>query len=223
MHPSVDTPFFRRECYIHLMKASYPTPAATHEAEIEIKKSRFIARALKITNRPNALAAVEQIKYDYPDARHYCWAYLLGNPAAASNAGMNDDGEPSGTAGKPILNVIQHKGVGDVLVIVVRYFGGIKLGAGGLVRAYSSAAEAVMSTLSTSQAIAMMTLKLELEFSQEQHLRHWGQQHALIIDDIVYAQAVTIEAQLPLTHLAALHEYCAGRNIVCTTQTTDED
>ncbi len=149
---------------------TYPTPAQFIETETEVKKSRFIARATKVTDRQSAIAFVEQAKQDYPGARHHCWAYLLGNPASASSAAANDAGEPSGTAGKPILNVIQHKGVGDVIVVVIRYFGGIKLGAGGLVRAYSGAAEAVMS-----MGTEMKTYLLEvLRIKPGKFIKIWG-------------------------------------------------
>ena len=113
------------------------------------QKSRFISRAGCVTSKDEAKLFVHQCRLDYEDAGHYCWAYLLGNPDRASSAAMSDDGEPSGTAGKPILNVLQHKNVGDIMVVVVRYFGGVKLGAGGLVRAYSSSAQLVMDKLKT--------------------------------------------------------------------------
>lgn len=103
---------------------AYAVPAERTRAEIEIKKSRFIAYAQQVETREQGMQWLAEIKQQYPDARHHCWAYLIGNPSCASNAGMGDDGEPSGTAGKPILNVLQHKGVMDIMVIVVRYFGG---------------------------------------------------------------------------------------------------
>jgi len=111
---------------------SYHIATSVFEAQYTVKKSRFIARVVPIGSREDALAAVAVAKRDYPDARHHCWAYLLGEPGDARSAGMSDDGEPAGTAGKPILNVLQHGKFGDVLVVVIRYFGGIKLGAGGL-------------------------------------------------------------------------------------------
>lgn len=127
------------------MSKDYPIPAGFLERETEIKKSRFIARVAPVSSRDEVKAWLEQARNDHPDARHICWAYQIGRPGAAAEAAMNDDGEPSGTAGKPILSVIQHKDLGDVLVMVIRYFGGIKLGAGGLVRAYAGATEAVLS------------------------------------------------------------------------------
>jgi len=198
------------------MSSTYPSPAASAEIEIEVKKSRFIARAARVTDRQAALALVEQAKRDYSDARHVCWAYLLGNPASASSAATNDAGEPSGTAGRPILNVIQHKGVGDVLVVVIRYFGGIKLGAGGLVRAYSGAAEAVMSMLPLEQAVAVQEVKLRLDFAAEQLLRHWAGQHEAQILNVEYAEQVVVQLSVPESAMDELAAFCAAHGITLT-------
>lgn len=199
---------------LEFMSVSYPVPAESKEVKTEVKKSRFIARACQVSTRQQALEFVEQAKSDFPDARHHCWAYLLGNPASASSAAANDDGEPSGTAGKPILNVIQHKGVGDVIVVVIRYFGGIKLGAGGLVRAYSGAAEAVMSELAVVQAVAMGQAKLLMDFAKEQAIRHWLGQNQGVIEEIHYASQVYMDVSLPDAHLDSFVAYCAGLGVI---------
>lgn len=185
---------------------SYPVPAQQARAEIEIKKSRFIAYARQIASRETGMAWLEEIKAEYPDARHHCWAYLIGNPACASNAGMGDDGEPSGTAGKPILNVLQHKGVGDVMIIVVRYFGGIKLGAGGLTRAYGQAAQAVMEVLPVVQQVPMCTLQVRCDFAREQSVRHWVSLALGEVSQVDYAQQVAMQIALPE---AAVAEFTA--------------
>jgi len=176
---------------------SYPIPTQQTVAEIEIKKSRFIAYARGIDSRAEGMAWLDEIKAQYPDARHHCWAYLIGNPACAANAGMGDDGEPSGTAGKPILNVLNHKGVGDVMIVVVRYFGGIKLGAGGLTRAYGHAAQAVMEILPTEQQIELDVLSVTCDFSLEQSVRHWLLLVEGSIESVEYAQKVTMKLSLP--------------------------
>ena len=195
------------------MSSCYPIPATSVETVTEVKKSRFIARAAKVADRQAALVLVAQAKRDHPDARHHCWAYLLGNPASASSAAANDAGEPSGTAGKPILNVIQHKGVGDVLVVVIRYFGGIRLGAGGLVRAYSGAAEAVMSLLPLEQAVPMQAVRLVLDFSQEQLLRHWTGLHETQVLSVDYAEQVVVQLSVPEVAMTELAAFCAAQAI----------
>lgn len=195
------------------MSGSHCVPAETLEREIEIKKSRFIARAGFVCSREEAMAFLERTRHDYADARHHCWAYLIGDPATAASAAMNDDGEPSGTAGKPILNVIQHKGLGDVMVVVTRYFGGVKLGAGGLVRAYSGATEAVLSALRVTQQEARSEGVLQLDFSQEQPLRHWAGEHDAELAAVDYGDRVSVRLVVRDKDLEALDQFCRAHGI----------
>src|SRR5690606_14116855 len=102
--------------------------------ELLIKKSRFLGCVEPVSGREEALARVTDLRQQHPDARHVCWALMAGGHSAA-----NDDGEPGGTAGRPMLEVLRHQELEGVLATVVRYFGGVKLGAGGLVRAYTDA------------------------------------------------------------------------------------
>lgn len=189
---------------------SYPIPAATLETTLEIKKSLFHACAGYAPDRYAAMAIVEQCKRRYPDARHHCWAYLLGDPNTPSSAAMNDDGEPSGTAGKPILNVLQHKGIGDIVVVVSRYFGGIKLGAGGLVRAYSRATQQTVEQLTIEQRIAREMHRVECDFKHEQYLRLWLEQHNTLIENCNYAQGAILEVAIPASELAELDNLLAS-------------
>lgn len=184
------------------------------ETEYFIKKSRFITRVARADSRSQAMQLLQKAKQDYPDARHHCWAYLLGESEANSNAAMADDGEPSGTAGKPILNVIQHKSIGNVMVIVIRYFGGIKLGAGGLVRAYSAAAQQGIALVDLKHVVPMIDCTVELDFSQEQSLRHFSEQHQGKIDNIAYSSCVSVELQLPKHALLDLQTEAAKRGWV---------
>ncbi|MFT5720321.1 MAG: putative YigZ family protein [Motiliproteus sp.] len=179
------------------------------EVEIQIKKSRFIARAAFAADREQALQWLAQAKADYPDARHHCWAYLLGPPQAPRSQAFADDGEPGGTAGKPILNILQHRQVGDLMLIVTRYFGGIKLGAGGLVRAYSQAAQAAIEQLSCRLLQPQQRLRICCNFAQEQYLRHWLGQHAGEIIALVYTDAVTLQVTIPSSELPGWHAEAA--------------
>ncbi|SIO08879.1 uncharacterized protein, YigZ family [Sulfurivirga caldicuralii] len=177
---------------------AYLTLAAPADAEIEIRKSRFHAFAFPITDREQALQEVNALKARYPDARHHCWAYLLGNPAGSASAGMDDNGEPAGTAGRPILNVLQHKKVGDTLIVVVRWFGGIKLGAGGLTRAYSQAAQSVLDHAELVERAPMQRLHIALPFSDEHALRHLLAQYGGTLDTLTYeSQGIAAEVSLP--------------------------
>lgn len=192
---------------------NYDVPAASLEREIVINKSRFIAWLRPVQTRDQALEEVAKARAAYPDASHHCYAYLLGNPASAQ-AAMNDDGEPSGTAGKPMFNVIQHKDLSDVLVIVSRYFGGVKLGAGGLVRAYAGAAEAVLSQVERLAHQPSSRLRLGLDFSQEQPLRHWAGTHGAQVEEVSYAQQVSMVLTVPDEQLSALQSLCDAQGVI---------
>jgi len=127
---------------------------------LEIKKSKFITLLIKIDNSNDVDDYLDNIKKEYKDATHYCYAYVIGNKEKA-----NDDGEPSGTAGIPILNVLKRNSLNNILCVVIRYFGGIKLGAGGLLRAYSNS---VNEALKVSNIIEYVpTLKIKIVFKYD--------------------------------------------------------
>ena len=159
------------------------------------------------------MAAVKRAKTDYPDARHHCWAYLLGSPADARSAGKSDDGEPAGTAGKPILNVLQHGLIGDVLVIVIRYFGGIKLGAGGLVRAYGTATAQALERVPSQEKIEMQLYHLAGDFSREQLLRHWLSTVGGIMESVEYGGNLSFHLNLPMEMEETLSAFCAANQL----------
>lgn len=197
------------------MKSIYKVPAETTQQEIIVKKSRFIARAGFAATKVDVKVFLAQARLDYPDARHYCWAYLFGCPRRASTAAMNDDGEPSGTAGKPILNIIQHKNIGDIILVVIRYFGGIKLGAGGLTRAYSGAAEAVLSQLNLKQLEVMLNIQIKMDFSMEQIVRHWLDVHHGEVSQVVYVDGVEMLVLINETMLNQFKLFCRAHGIQC--------
>src|SRR5690554_1186201 len=189
---------------------SLKVPLRFSSAELEIKKSRFIAWAASVSTREDALQWVARAQAEFPDARHHCWAYQLGGSKVATHAAANDDGEPSGTAGRPILNVIQHKHIGNIIVIVIRYFGGVKLGAGGLVRAYSGATELVLSSLPVQEPIATELAVVKCDFAHEQAIRHFCTQHQAALVDVEYKQQVVMTVDVPRLHSAALASLCAS-------------
>ncbi|MBE0485001.1 YigZ family protein [Marinobacter sp.] len=195
------------------MSKDYPVPAGYLERETEVKKSRFIARVFPVSSREEVRERVAEAHQDYPDARHVCWGYQIGRPGSASEAAMNDDGEPSGTAGKPILSVIQHKDMGDVLVIVIRYFGGIKLGAGGLVRAYAGAAESVLSEVGRVVRHARVQARVVLGFADEQPLRHWCEGHEGNIESIGYSAKVDVLVSLPEIRQSEFTAFCDAQKL----------
>lgn len=124
-------------------------PGTFHRAEETIRRSRFIVTMARVTSPAEAKAFIERIREEHAHATHNCWAYNAGAPGDTAQVGASDDGEPKGTAGRPMLTAILHGGVGEVAAVVTRYFGGILLGTGGLVRAYQGSVKLGLEGLPT--------------------------------------------------------------------------
>ena len=150
----------------------YSTPSQPVVYELEEKRSRFICYLQPVTSREQAMAFLASLRQQYPDASHHCWAYVIGKPRSPSGMAASDDGEPSGTAGKPMLQVLQYREIGDIMAVVVRYFGGTRLGAGGLVRAYSAAVQLATEQLTLIENIPLSQLKLQCDYPCEAVIRH---------------------------------------------------
>ena len=129
--------------------------------EIIINKSRFITKLIKINNEDEIKIKLDYIKKEYKDATHYCYAYITGNTKR-----FNDDGEPGGTAGMPILNVLENNNLTNILCVVIRYFGGIKLGAGGLVRAYTKAVTGALNNAKIINLTDGFSINLEFDYNK---------------------------------------------------------
>lgn len=157
------------------------------DSDFEIKKSRFIGRIESIHSQEEGLAKVAALWQQHPEARHVCYAMLVNGQVRQS-----DDGEPSGTAARPMLNVLQHKGLDNVLATVVRYFGGIKLGAGGLVRAYSQAISDPLNTAELVEVRPQATTVIHFQYEHESLVRHLADQYGLNLD-VQYAEKVTAQ------------------------------
>ena len=188
---------------------SYQTLKRAVTARLEIKKSEFIAYAYPVNSREEAMFHVEQLRKQYADARHHCWAYIIGDPDNTTSAGFDDDGEPNGTAGRPILNVLQHKSIGNVIIIVVRYFGGIKLGAGGLTRAYAGSAQAAVDEMTLSTYVPMVQVKILAEFATEAQCRYIVDSLNGSIDNVAYSKQVILTVTLAEADINNLKESLA--------------
>ena len=169
------------------------TLAAAVSAEIDIRKSRFIALAIPVADRAAAMLELDALRVQHPGATHVCWALLAGG-----ESGMSDDGEPSGTAGRPILEVLRHHEVDGVLAAVVRYYGGIKLGAGGLVRAYTDAIATTMQLAERIERVALGLLQVEVDYADEARVRRWVEQEGHALDEPGYGMTVRLSIQMPL-------------------------
>lgn len=161
-------------------------------AEVEVRRSRFIAVAIPVADREAALAEVARLRAEHPDANHVCWALLAGG-----HSGMSDDGEPSGTAGRPILEVLRHHDLDGVLAAVVRYFGGVKLGAGGLVRAYTDAIAAALVDAPVVERVPETQLTVRAEYGDAERIRRWADGEGYETGDADYGESVRFTLRLP--------------------------
>lgn len=175
---------------------TYHTLSAPTQAVYDIKKSQFLAYAYPVSQKNDILHYKQQLSTTHPDARHICYGYIIGNPNNTTHAGFDDAGEPNGTAGRPILGVLQHKNIGDCVVFVVRYFGGIKLGAGGLTRAYSTACQLVVDNMILSPFVAKSMITIDTAFAHEAYVRHLLANINGELLDVCYTKTVKITAQI---------------------------
>ena len=174
---------------------AYNTVYSGGSGEIVEKKSRFIADVFPVTSEDEAMEYLEEIRKRYWDARHHCWAYVIGrNPAAER---MSDDGEPAGTAGKPILEVIRGRGLTDVLVVVTRYFGGTLLGTGGLVRAYTASAAEGLKHSEIITRFHGFKLKISADYTALGKIQYLLGQKKISILESVYTDRVELTALVP--------------------------
>lgn len=153
----------------------YPIPAATmaapHITRMLERKSRFVAQGCHCATQEHAKEFINEIRRLHPDATHNCWAYVAGPPGDSAHIGSSDDGEPRGSAGRPMLNVLLHCGIGEICVVVSRWFGGIKLGMGGLVHAYQDATQQNLASLPLARAISRRVCKATLGYAYLPGLR----------------------------------------------------
>jgi uncharacterized YigZ family protein len=180
------------------------------QTEIEIRKSHFIAYVLPVDDRDAAIRELQRLRAEHRAATHVCWALLAGG-----QSGMSDDGEPSGTAGRPMLEVLRHHELDGVLVAVVRYYGGIKLGAGGLVRAYTDAVAEALKLAQRTERISYAELAVEVDYADEARVRRWLEQEDYLLANSAYGMAVKLVIRLPSAELEqardALRNMTQGR------------
>lgn len=177
--------------------AEYLIPAQDAHAEVIVKRSEFLAFARHTEGTEEAKAFIHSLKNQYPDARHHCYAYIAGKPTDSNLYGFSDDNEPSGTAGMPIFTHLKHSQVGEVTLVVVRYFGGTKLGTGGLARAYGDAARQVLIKLETKKRIKMELITLNTSFELEAEVRKCIENAQGKILNVIYSEKVRLECSVP--------------------------
>ena len=186
--------------------ADYLVPNSISQTEIVIKKSRFIAFSAPAHSSESAHQFIASIRQQYPDAGHVCYAFVAGQPNNTSQVGFSDDGEPSGTAGMPMLNVLQHGEIGDIVIAVVRYFGGIKLGTGGLARAYSGSVSEVIKLTKTEKRVAKWSVSFSAPFALEAQIRRLLEQASVDQIKVDYADQLKVSCDVPETKWQVLQQ-----------------
>ena len=172
--------------------------AAPVAAEIEVRKSRFIALLYPLATRAEAQARLAALRAQHPGAVHFCSVLLCDG-----DSGLDDDGEPSGTAARPMYNVLMHKDLHNVLAVVVRYWGGTKLGASGLARAYGQAVSEALQLAQLVPVEAMCERRAVLPFAEESALRRLCEQEGVTVLDAQYGEAVTLRLQMTCSQAEA--------------------
>ena len=185
------------------MTDAYHVPAAPVRTELVIKRSRFLTTVQQATSVAQARDIIAGIRAQMPDASHHVYAFRIGFGNSVTE-GMSDDGEPTGTSGPPTLAVVRGSGLGDIVMVTTRYFGGIKLGTGGLVRAYTDSAQEALRQLRTELKVERRTVGLELPYSLYNIVKRLISQHRGEIEDEVFDEQIMIVARFVVSDLEGI-------------------
>ena len=172
-------------------------PARAHRVEEVIRRSRFITSAAHAPDSRSAHAFVDGIRGEFPDATHNCWAFVAGPPGSTANVGMSDDNEPHGTAGRPMLNALLHSGVGEIVAVTTRYFGGTKLGTGGLGRAYAGGVKLVLESLPTREKVTRVPVKMVVDYDAVDGLKRLLEEMESLVSEEEFGARVQLLAAVP--------------------------
>ena len=187
----------------------YAIPSRIYTVEEVIKRSRFITTAAHAPDADAANAFVGSVRELFPDATHHCWAFIAGPPGSTAHIGMSDDGEPHGTAGRPMLSVLLHSEVGEIVTVCVRYFGGVKLGTGGLSRAYAGGVKLLLQTLPTESKIKRVRITVRVAYPHVENLQRLLEDLEALVEHEDYGEEVRYQIAVPATTLETLREQLA--------------
>lgn len=191
-------------------------PGQHHACETEVEKSRFIAWVCHASDTAAFARLLDDARRTHPHASHHCSAFIAGPPGEQQAIGFSDDGEPGGTAGRPMFQVLDGAGVGQIGCVVIRYFGGTKLGTGGLARAYANSVAQALTTLPLRDFVPRRTLRLQVDFAGEAEARGWLAEQAVPVTAADYdSDGVVLTAEWPVDdderRLTALSSRLRGR------------
>jgi len=187
----------------------YAVPSRIYRVEELIQRSRFITTAAHAPDANAANAFVDSVRESFPDATHHCWAFVAGPPGSTAHIGMSDDGEPHGTAGRPMLTILLHSGVGEIVTVCTRYFGGVKLGTGGLSRAYAGGVKLLLQTLPTELKIKRVHVSVRVAYPHVESLQRLLDDLEVIVEHEDYGEEVKYQIAVPAMTLETLREQLA--------------
>ena len=187
------------------MTTPYPVPAQTIRIETVVVNSRFIATVGRADTANEAKAFIRAVRNEMPDATHHVHAFKVGYGGSVTE-GMTDDGEPSGTSGPPVLAVLRGADLGDVVIVITRYFGGTKLGTGGLVRAYGGAAKEALAALPVEMKIEKRYVGVTLPYTYYERIKQMVLDHRGEIESEEFEADVTVYAYLPVDEIDGLRD-----------------
>lgn len=205
----------------------YTIPDGQFRSDCDIEKSKFITTLAHAPTVEAARAFVESIRHEFADATHNCWAFVAGPPGDSNQVGMSDDGEPSGTAGRPMLNVLLHSQVGEIAAVVTRYYGGVKLGTGGLVRAYTGCVQDALSALPTRALVHYCCVAVVLDYSDLSTVQRALPEWEVVVKLEDFSDKVRLLLDVPSDceqgMIAALVDRTNGRAVVRILETAGEE
>lgn len=172
-------------------------PGLWHETSLLVRRSRFLTQITRVGSSGEARAFVERMRIRHADATHNCWAFVAGPAGSTAQIGASDDGEPHGTAGRPMLQVLLHSNVGELCAVVTRWFGGVKLGTGGLVRAYQDSVAACLDTLPKIPCIPLVHMTIVSTYPDQDRIRRLMARSGADIVSENYTEEVLLEISLP--------------------------
>jgi len=179
------------------LTSNYQVPAKRCRVYHTVRRSRFVATIARASSPKAAKAFIREIRDEFHDASHNCWAFAAGPPGDSAAVGAGDDGEPHGTAGRPMLNVLLHSKAGEIAVVVTRHYGGIKLGTGGLVRAYGDAVKKALETVVLKEKQHFTAMTLCVEYDGLQPILHFCRRLDARIIQQEYRQKVHLTVEVP--------------------------
>ncbi len=189
--------------------ARYPIPARVHRVEETIQRSRFVTTVAHAPDADAAQAFVQRIRDEFPDATHHCWAFVAGPPGSTTHIGMSDDGEPHGTAGRPMLTTLLHGGVGEVVAVCARWFGGTKLGTGGLGRAYAGGVKLSLESLPTEERVERMSVEVTVGYGDVDAVQRLVEDLEVVLEAEDYGALVQYRCAVPVSVLDAFERRLA--------------